>query len=459
MGMTTDADSFSRTAKIFADSGDAATLDDAEAILDSYRLQLIVGDIGDNVAQQAAVLTIVNSAIRAFRGGVEVHLSTDCRLSTGWYGGVELSAAVMALGATIVGELSDDHATICVGDPLGSVRGAVVLRAVVRGWSAGVVEGPASPVKEEHPLVLSGVAAGGIAVAEAFEWRRGSNVFAGRRANGISLWRPDAPWLNEAAKGPDDVTYAPTGWWLVGLGHLGQGYLWAIGMLPYADASVVRLMLQDDDVVTAANESTGLLLVPGSTAYLGTTRKTRLLAERLERRGYHTAITERRLAPGDGPRGKEPRLALIGVDNPDTRRALSSTTGFELIIDGGLGGGPVEYLDVSIHSFPASRPSSEVRSWSMGSIAAPLGVGLPAYAERTARTGDECGTVEIAGRSVAASFVGATAGALVVAEAIRCLRGEHRHEVLSTSLRDLDTTAAVAADAPAMGSVGFTGLA
>lgn len=457
--MTTEADSFSRTAKIFADSGKAITLADAEAILDSYRLQLTVGDIGNNVAQQAAVLTIVNSGIRAFRGGVDVHLPTDCRLLTGWFGGMELSSAVVTLGAEIVNELLDDHATICVGEPLETPRGAIVLRVVVRGWSAGVVEGWASPLSQEHAFVLSGIAAGGIAVAEAFEWRRGSNVLAGRRSNGTSLWRPDEPWLSDAAEGPGEVNYAPSGWWLVGLGHLGQGYLWSIGMLPYVDASAVRLMLQDDDLVSGANESTGLLLVPGSTSFLERTRKTRLLGERLEERGFRTAITERRLAFGDGPRGDEPRLALIGVDNADTRRALSSTNGFELIIDGGLGGGPVEYLDVSIHTFPASRLSNEVPSWSTGGVPAPPGTELPAYAERTARTGDECGTVEIAGRSVAASFVGATAGALVVAEAMRCLRGEHHHEVLTTSLRDLDTTAAVPADAPPMGSVGYTGLA
>lgn len=457
--MTTEADSFSRTAKIFADSGEAVTLGDAEATLDSYRLQVTVGDVGNNVAQQAAVLTIVNSGVRAFRGSVDVHLPTDCRLWTGWYGGMELSAAVVSLGAHIVSELSEDHATICVGDPLETPRGAVVVRVVVRGWSAGVVEGWASPVKEEHPFVLSGIAAGGIAVAEAFEWRRGSNVLAGRRSNGTSLWRPEAPWLGDEAEGPDDVTYAPSGWWLVGLGHLGQGYLWSIGMLPYVDANAVRLMLQDDDLVRSANESTGLLLVPGSTSRLGRTRKTRLLGERLEERGFRTAITERRLERDDGPRGDEPRLALVGVDNADTRRALSSTRGFELIVDGGLGGGPVEYLDVSIHTFPASRQSSDVRSWRAGTVLAPPGIDLPAYAERTARTGDECGTVEIAGRSVAASFVGATAGALVVAEAIRSIRGEHRHEVLTTSLRDLDTSAAVPADAPAMGGIGYIGLA
>jgi hypothetical protein len=457
MGMI-DADSFSRTAKLFADSG-APTFADAEAILDSYRLQVQVGDVDGSIAHQATVLTIVNSAVRAFRGGVEVVLARDCDLATGWYRGETLSSAVVALGGRIVGNLSSDHPTLCVGDPACAPKGAVVLRAVVSGWRAAVIEGSASPVDEGGAVVLAGVAAGGIAVAEAFEWRRGSNLFAGRRSNGVSLWRPDLPWQTGEATGPSDVTYAPNGWWLVGLGHLGQGYLWSIGMLPYADPSAVHLLLQDDDHITVANESTGLLLSPGSATDLTRTLKTRHLAALLEERGFQTTITERRLAPGDGPRGDEPALALIGVDNPDTRRALSSTKGFELIVDAGLGGGASEYLDMSIHAFPASRVSTEIRSWQGAAETRAAAVGQPAYADRIARTRDECGTVEIAGRAVAASFVGATAGALVVTEAVRALRGEHRHEVVTATLRDLDEAEAVQADEKSALGVGYADLA
>jgi hypothetical protein len=275
----------------------------------------------------------------------------------------------------------------------------------------------------------------------------------------MSLWRPDLPWYCDEAKGPSDVTYAPNAWWLVGLGHLGQGYLWSIGMLPYAQPGAVNLLLQDDDHITVANESTGLLLMSGSAAALKRTRKTRHLAAVLEERGLGTAITERRLEPGDGPHGKEPALALIGVDNPHTRRALSSTKGFALIVDAGLGGGAAEYLDMSIHTFPGSRLSTEIPGWQAAGPTKPEAVAQPAYTDRTARTGDECGTVEIAGRAVGASFVGATAGALVVAEAVRAVRGEHGHEVVTASLRDLDEAQAVQAAGKSALGVGYADLA
>ena len=150
----------------------------------------------------------------------------------------------------------------------------------------------------------------------------------------------------------------------------------------------------------------------------------------------------------------EPLLALIGVDNPQTRRALSSTKGFSLIVDVGLGGGPSSYLDLQLRTFPASRLSEDIPGWQDTPSPTPITLDVPAYAE--AAPDDECGVVELAGRSVAAAFVGATAGALAVAEAVRSIRGEHRHEVVSASLHDLRGTGAVVTEQPAVGNLGFS---
>jgi hypothetical protein len=43
--------------------------------------------------------------------------------------------------------------------------------------------------------------------------------------------------------------------WLIGLGHLGQAYLWALGLLPYASSDAVSLILQDTDIITPSTES------------------------------------------------------------------------------------------------------------------------------------------------------------------------------------------------------------
>lgn len=445
MTRPTHADSFSRTAKMFADAREVATLEDAQERLATFVLQMHVGrGLAHNLSRQAAVLTVVNSATRAFKGGVRVQIVDDARLEVGWRHGEMLSQAVEYYGGAVVRTLDDAHPTICVGEPYSAVPGRPVLRATFDGWTAGVVEGTATPLGERDVFVPAGIAAAGIAVGEAFEYRRGTTITMGRRNQGLSLWRPGAPWMSTDAVGPNDVTFAPGAWWLVGLGHLGQGYLWSIGMLPYTTPGDVRLMLQDDDLVTTANESTGLLLVPDSITNEEKKRKTRVLAEQLDARGFTTTITERRLRAGHRPGGNEPRLALVGVDNPTTRMQLSEC-GFAFVVDVGLGGGPTHYLDMQLHTFPGPRRSDEITAWCR-TISSEAGLlDLPAYRHH-AVTGDRCGTVEIANRSVAASFVGAAAGALAVAEAVRALRGDQRHAVIDGSLRALEGLRAVAVE-------------
>lgn len=449
-----DADTLSRTAKMFADDDAVTTLDEAEQHLRGFVLQVNVGrGLAVNRSLQAALLTVVNAAARAFKGGVRVKIEEDVVLQVGWCNSQLTSAAVRQFGGVLADELDPAHPTICIGASTNAVPGKPVLRATFDGWSAGVVEGTASALPERDFFAPAGIVAGGIAVAEAFEFRRGRSPFAGRRDQGVSLWRPEVAWTSPEAIGPDDVTYAPSKCWVVGLGHLGQGYLWCLGMLGYVTPREVELMLQDDDIVTVANESTGLLLVPGSVRNEDKRRKTRVLADVLNERGFTTTITERRLRRGQGPEGAEPRLALIGVDNAATRSAVSDC-GFDVVVDAGLGGGPVNYLAMQIRSFPGPRTSGQIAAWSANPEPAPDPLGLDAYGSRAAE-GDVCGAIEIAGKSVAAAFVGATAGALVIAEATRALRGDHRYEVIDGTLRSLDQLGAV----PTGSITGNTGFA
>lgn len=135
----------------------------------------------------------------------------------------------------------------------------------------------------------------------------------------------------------------------MGLGNLGQAYLWVLGLLPYA-ADQCHLVLQDVDVISRANKSTSLL----SREIDVGRRKTRVAAAWAEQRGFQTSIIERRFAPDFTVAGNEPSVALIGVDNPTTRRAIERV-GFARIIEAGLGRGPSDYLGISLHTFPASR--------------------------------------------------------------------------------------------------------
>jgi hypothetical protein len=177
--------------------------------------------------------------------------------------------------------------------------------------------------------------AAALAINEAFLFVRRETGAAGRRAVGFSLWRPDPhfDWL----AGPGDeptLSLLPSRLWLIGLGHLGQAYLWALGLLPYRDPGELSLVLQDVDVVTPSTESTSIL----TEAKLVDQKKTRTMAAWAERCGFRTAIHERIFEASFRRQETEPSVALCGLDNALGRRALDEV-GFDFVAEAGLGRG------------------------------------------------------------------------------------------------------------------------
>ena len=51
---------------------------------------------------------------------------------------------------------------------------------------------------------------------------------------------------------------------LLGIGHLGQAYAWALGMLPYARPEEAEFGLMDFDRIVEGNAATGCSLSPAT---------------------------------------------------------------------------------------------------------------------------------------------------------------------------------------------------
>jgi hypothetical protein len=194
-------------------------------------------DLARTATGQAALLTAVNSARRCFLGGVEVAGSLEVPLRLHWRKCRSLGEAVLDLQGSVVERVTAGIPRLVIGDvsPVGLVSFAV--RATWDGWSGGVVPLDGERLLERGDFTPSGVLAGALAVAEAFQYVRADNALAGRRETGLSLWQPagGTSWL-EAPWGPE-VSRLPSSLWLIGLGHLGQAFLWTLGLLPYADPS------------------------------------------------------------------------------------------------------------------------------------------------------------------------------------------------------------------------------
>jgi hypothetical protein len=288
----------------------------------------------------------------------------------------------------------------------------------------------------DDTCVLSAIADWTLAIGEGFNIvlaRDGGD--AGYRPVALNLWDPGT-----TDHGPD-LRHAPAQWWLVGLGHLGQAYSWVLSWLDYQQPSKVQVIHQGTDRTSPANHSTGML-TPAEPAG---ERKTRLVATALDRVGYDTYIIER---PMDGSISLSPadvHVALLGVDNLATRR-LISTIGWRFAIDAGLGAGPVDFSSIMVRRFPGETTSHDVAGWADPSPSPPITPKSPAFEDLRRRT-DACGFVELAGKAVGASFVGAVAATLVVAEAVRELHGGHGADITTISLDTLDLTRAPATGA------------
>jgi hypothetical protein len=426
-------DSLHRLVKHAIDSGAAKSVAEAEALFRGYRLSVeIDGAVADDPVQQATLLTTVALARRVFLGGVTITGALEKPLKLAMPLGRTLADAVQALGGS-VDEASSDAATIVIGGGVRDRRDGFCVRTFAAGWRGGIL-----PIHSEleaeggNAMPLSGMLAAGLAVNEAFLFVSGGMPAAGRRTVGLSLWRPgpEVDWLLPDETEPP-LTFLPSRLWLIGLGHLGQAYLWGLGLLPYQDPSKVALVLQDIDVITDSTESTSIL----SDSTIVGKKKTRAMAAWAERRGFATSIHERLFAADFKRQGDEPAVALCGLDNGAGRRALDQV-GFDFIVEAGLGRGHRDFRTMRLHVLPGRRPAADM--WKEARQGEKV-EDRPAYAKLLADgVLDRCGMTLLAGKAVGAPFVGSVAAALALAEVLRLLHGGAIHKLIDIDLLSLD---------------------
>jgi hypothetical protein len=429
------ADRLNRTVKIALDTGEAASIEEAERIFGAYRLRIVVGpDVEHNPVLQAALLTAVNCASRTLLGGVNV-VGAAGLLHVACPPFETLEEAVAGLGARRDNSFDTATPTIVIGEAEELELEPLAVRATFNEWCGGVVPLSSRVRLSEHgSFTTAGVLAGAIAVSEIFQRLRGGAPMACRRAVVLDLWQPERDWIRGNPGGALDRL--PSAAWLVGLGNLGQAYLWALGLLPYGSMPPA-LVLQDTDVLAPSNLSTSLLTTP---SLLGQ-KKTRAMAAWAETRGFSASIVERSFAADFRVGSNEPPVALIGVDNARARQAIENV-GFERVIEAGLGRGLGDFLGIDLHTFPADQSAAAV--WREPGSAGEADPAQPAYAALLEQTGDRCGTVRLAGRSIGAPFVGSVAAALVVAELVRMAVGGSHYEMISCHLRDLGGRSVIA---------------
>jgi len=429
-----NAESMHRLAKIALDKGEVSSPEEALDLFSRYRIRLHLGNgWSDTFAGQACFLTALNTASRAFLGGVEVYGDLDPILNVPLYEGRRAHDVITELGGVPTTSLNTNTPTLILGNSSDVVTSAFSLLLSWDSWRAC-----ASPLCSHDVLPclidnpIAGVAAACIGVNEAFLHIRGDHPYAGHRSVGISLWSPlcISDWRSEPNKGPN-LKYLPKSLWLVGLGHLGQAYSWILGMLPYPREKRPHVVLQDFDESMESNLSTCLLMTKSD---LGK-RKVRQVAQRLENAGFTTNLVERSFGQNHKLRNNEPTTALFGVDNIATRRDLD-TADFALVVEAGLGSGYQDFRNIRTHTFPTIRKPSDI--WSAESAAQSAQTLNEAYQKLAQERNDLCGITQLASRAVATPFIGAMAATLVLSEVVRPLHGGVVYPTLDIQMKSLN---------------------
>lgn len=423
-----------RTAKYFMDTGRAESHDEAMRLLSDFGIQIEVGpEARVSRDHQIAVLTLINLARRTFLGGVRVRGIRPGGLLVPLADAGPFAEAAEELGAQIVEDPSPDWPSALIGSVSETPPGKPSWRVTWEGWRGGVL-----PAREQSRRLqdrglcsLAPAVAAAACASEAFLFFANDHPMAGRRAAGVSLWNPRGDWLTADPTEPA-LSFFPALLWIIGLGNLGQAFLWLLTTLPYGARSDVELFLQDFDRVAQSNDSTSLLTQSTIVGQM----KTRAMAQWLERRDFRTIIDERRFGTWSQRNKLEPGAAICGVDNADARRCLEGA-GFGLIVEAGLGRGTQAFRNFSVHTFPSAFKAAELWSSDRSDDRADPAA-MPAYKQSKHPRLDECGLAQLASRSVGVPFVSITAAAFVLAEILRRLNGGGAFELVSGSMSCLD---------------------
>jgi hypothetical protein len=396
-----------RLAKILVDN-EGVSFDEAQRRLRALTLEIVIAPDAASPAAHAAVLTAVSVGRRTFLGGIRVVGTLDQPL----YSALPISAGSLGEAAVQIGASTFEgkpSRRIVVGktNPRDDTWS---IAALGDGWRAGTAEIGATGWDEgDNPL--SGIAAGALAVGKAFEAERGCHP---ELRTEIDLWpvaRPDQKLPRFT-----DV-FLPGALWLIGLGNLGQAFLWALAALPYADPSAVSLVLQDRDKVTEENWATSVLVHDQTYGSL----KTRVCEGWAAAKGFDVRRLDRCLLAGDRLEDDDPRVALSGVDKIESRK-LMEAVGFHCIVDAGLGRTPADFDRYRVTVFDHTRP---IHKHFAGQTDKPMNDAIlddAAYQRLEAELGRR-GAAEVAGASVAVPYVSAIASVVAVSRLIAVSSG------------------------------------
>ena len=143
-----------------------------------------------------------------------------------------LRGAIEALGGVCVERARADWPRAIIGTAAPPTGPAPAWRLYWEGWRGGVIPATWATTATDEAIALAPAMAAAACVGEVFDWHAGDHDMAGRRASGLSIWKPGGAWVEPDSSEPK-LRYLPTQLWLIGLGNLCQAFAWVLASLSY----------------------------------------------------------------------------------------------------------------------------------------------------------------------------------------------------------------------------------
>lgn len=312
-------------------------IEDALNQMQNTTIWLIADEsINSSISEQISLLTATNIAHRVF-GSIKCFIPNDTPNLLPFKEKL-FSELVIGFGGKVeeTGQPKTNEVKILFGKECYDIN---CIEAISSGWRGGINlidQDRIQLLNKNNPISLRPVASASIACYAAFCKVYGLESSRIDMNTGLSLWNLNAGknWFKDTNDGPEQLYY-PRNIWSLGLGHLGQAYLWTIALMNIKKSEEITFLLQDDDVIGKENIGSQVLSFNDDVGKL----KTRPCMNFLEYLGFKTRLIEKPFekVDSDSEWMKDFTFLINGVDNITTRRNINKMN-LDLYLDGATNG-------------------------------------------------------------------------------------------------------------------------
>jgi len=407
-------------------------LDDSLRLLNEAELWLVAGkDIATSIPLQSAYLTAINAGKRTFLKGIKCVIGKDIPNLLPIRANSFNDLIKMYGGQIQTEKPGDTDLKLTFGKPAIDVNS---FEIICNGWQAGVnvfndrrIELSSSNTN----ATIGGIAAAALGLFYMFNRKFGIIDHFHELSSGVSLWDlgVDEKWYKPEYEGPGEINY-PKQIWCVGLGHLGQAYLWTLGLM-YKNHCLIAL--QDGDTIDEENLGSQVLCSKDDIGL----PKARVCSQFLTSIGFQTQIIEKPFVKEDQYHDWSTayRILLNGVDNVKTRRIIDPSC-FDVSLDGGTNG-KLELFDSFTMKNLGLQDKKPAEIWeeTIGNEVL--------HKNLYARTEKEHGCGQLINIGISTPFVGLFSAAIIVSELLRSINKGKAYSSVSVQMRDLFSIRAI----------------